>query len=724
MKKVTLSIGGMTCSACSSGLEKYLNKKDGIISASVNLVLAQASIEYDEKKINFKDFDKIISDAGFRNLGEYDILKENKKNYQKELLFVYLLFLIILMYTSMSHMFNFPTLSFMKPKNNPVGYGVSIFLLTIPFLIYGFDIIKNGIKNIIYRHPNMDSLVTTGVLASFLYSFVNLILIINGDSNLVENLYFESCAMVIYFVKLGRFIDHKSKEKTKKAIKELVQITPTKAKIESDGKIIEVTLDEIKKGDILVCSPGDRFAVDGIIIEGNTHIDESFITGESIPTRKSINSKVVAGSICIDGFVKYKAERIGKDSTISEIVRLVIDASSSKAPIAKIADTISSYFVPSIFIIAIITCISYLLLEELNSAVIHFVSVLVVACPCALGLATPLAIVVSEGKCAKEGILVKSSEILENISKIDTIIFDKTGILTYGKLKVSKVFNYSKISDNEILKYVSALEKQSTHPISNAFKDIKTNYLLDDFKNIPGIGLFGVIDDKEIYIGNNKIIDKLKIENKHIKDEKTLLNDSNSIIYVIINKEIVSLIGVKDILRNESKSVIKDLKKLNRNVIMLSGDSKIVASNIGTSIGIEKIIADVVPTEKEEAVKEEMKNHKVMMVGDGINDALALSVADVGLSINSGTDIAIDTADVILMNDNLENIVKLIEISKRTIKIIKENLFWAFFYNICMIPIAIGLFSFMGLTLTPVLGSIAMTISSLTVVINSLRLRK
>ncbi len=724
MKKISLKIEGMSCSACSVSLEKYLNKQDGVVNASVNLVLAQAQIEYDGKKLKLDDLNRFVSEAGFKSAGEYKLDLENKKDHSKIKLIIYLIILLVLMYVSMGHMLGLPQIPYLQMMKYQKNYALALLILTLPFFIYGFDILKSGFKNLFYRHPNMDSLVTIGVFASFIYSTINTILIFRGHISLVENLYFESCATVIYFIKLGRHIDNKSKEKTKDAIKELVQITPPKAYKRVNDEVIEVTIDEVEIDDILVCKPGQKFAVDGIIVKGSGHIDESFITGESTPSKKGKDEKVVAGSINVDGYIEYAAKRIGKDSTISEIVRLVIEASGTKAKISRIADTISSYFVPSIFIIAILTFISYLVFGSLNEGVISFVTVLVVACPCALGLATPLAMVVSEGVCAKNGILVKSSEILENASKIDTIIFDKTGTLTYGDLRISKMYNYSKMKDEEILKYVATLERQSTHPIAKPFKEIKTDYLIDEFENIAGIGIYGVIDDKEIYVGNNKLFTRLKIKNNHSAHEDELTKDLNSVIYVVIDKKVVALIGVKDIVRNDIKSVIKDLKKQNINVIMLSGDNEKVANLVGKSLGIDKIIANDLPEEKQEVIEEEMKTHSVMMVGDGINDALALTTATIGVSVNSGTDIAIDTSDVILMNDDLKKIIKLIEISKKTIKIIKENLFWAFFYNICMIPIAIGLLKGIGITLTPMFGSIAMTLSSLTVVLNSLRLRK
>ena len=722
MKNISLKIGGMTCSACSSGLEKHLNKQDGV-EATVNLVLAQATINYDDKKYKLSDIESFIKEAGFVSLGEYKF-DDNKKDNRKQMLFAFLFVLILLMYISMSHMIGLPVIPFLHMVNHPDNYALCLFGLTILFLIYGLDIIVSGFKNLFHKHPNMDTLVTMGVFASFIYSTINTILIINGNSDLVEHLYFESSAMIIYFIKLGRYIDSRSKEKTTEAIKELVTITPEKAYKEYDGKVISLTLDEVKKGDILVCRTGDKIAVDGKITSGTGHFDESFITGESTPVKKGIGDTVVAGSINLDGYVNYSAERIGKDSTVSEIVRLVLDASSTKAPIARIADKISAIFVPGVILIALLTFLISLLFMNFENSFISFVNVLVVACPCALGLATPLAIVVSEGKCARKGIIVKSSEILEIAKDIDTVVFDKTGTLTYGNLNISKIYNYSKIDEEEILKIVKTLEKKSNHPISGAFESIKTDYLVEDFKTLSGIGLSGIVNNKKVYVGNNKLFDKLNIKNKHSKDEDILVNDMNSIVYVIIDNEIVALIGVKDIVRNSVKEVIKRLKNLNKDVIMLSGDNDKVAKSIAESIGIDKVVSNVLPKDKEKYIKEELKDKKVMMVGDGINDAPSLASSLVGVSINSGTDIAMDTADVILMNDNLQNVITLVEISKKTIKIIKENLFWAFFYNIFMIIVATGLLKNFGVSMSPMYGSIFMTISSLTVVFNSLRLRK
>ncbi len=724
MKKVILKIEGMSCSACQNRVEKYLNKQDGV-NASVNLVMAQALIKYDEEKVTLNDLDRFVEESGYKSLGVYNKKEEEKKDNSKYYLISYAILTVVLMYISMSHMLELPIIPFLHMTRHPIYYAITLLLLTIPFLIYGLDIIKSGIGKMLHKSPNMDTLVTIGVLASFIYSLANLIIIITQKEKLVEHLYFESSAMIIYFTKLGRFIDKKSKEKTKEAIKELVQITPSSATIKTEDGEKEITIDKVKKDDILICKPGMKIAVDGTIMSGVAHLDEAFITGESIPSKKSTNDKVIAGSINIDGYIEYKAEKIGKDSTISEIVRLVVEATNTKAPIARIADIVSSYFVPAIIIIAILTFITYLLLgKEFNEAIISFVTVLVVACPCALGLATPLAVVVGEGVSAKKGILVKDSSTLEKAYKVDTIVFDKTGTLTHGNLKISEIENYSDYSNKKILNIVSSIENKSTHPIARAFKEITPDHNVSKFKNIPGIGLSAVINNKNIYVGNNRILKKIGIKNKYEETEKKLIQKGNSIIYVIENKTIIAIIGVKDVVRDNAKKTIKKLKIMNKKIIMLSGDNEYTSNIIGKYLQIDKVIAKVLPKEKEKVLNDLIKNnHKVMMVGDGINDAPALATSSVGVSINSGTDIAADSSDVILMNDDLSKIIDLLNISKKTIKIIKQNLFWAFFYNILMIPIAIGILKPVGISITPIFASLSMTISSLTVVFNSLRLK-
>ena len=732
MKKIILSIDGMTCSACSNGLEKYLNKQNGISKAVVNLVMANASIEYDEKILNQEKIEEFVKKAGFRSLGEFKEIKtENKTKKEKVKFIIFTLLAIILMYISMGHMINLPTLPYLNPHDNTTNYMVSLLILTILFVIYGFDIIKNGYKNLIHKTPNMDTLVGIGVITSFLYSLYNMYLAFSGNHHQVMNLYFESAAIVIYFVKLGRYIDGISKNKTREAIQKLVKITPNKAVIKKDGILKEVTLDEIHKGDIVVAKAGEKIAVDGEIIEGKAHIDESFITGESKPVTKETGSKVLAGSFNYDGYIEYKAERIGKESTVSEIVKLVVEASNTKAPIAKAADKVSGYFVPCLIAIAILTFVIYLAIgQSFEAAITTFVTILVVACPCSLGLATPLAIIVSEGLCATNGILIKKSEILENAQKTNTIVFDKTGTLTYGKLKISEVINYSSMADDVLLQLVGSIESKGTHPIGKAFVDyLEENKLekleVQEFENISGYGVIGRVNNQRIIIGNSKILESHNIENNYKKDEKELTIKGNGIVYVAQDEKVIALIGVKDIVRSEAKDVINTLKSMNIETIMLTGDNKETAKKIAKEIGITKVISDVLPTEKSNTIKKlKAENKFVMMCGDGINDSPALAISDIGVSVNSGTDIAMDSSDVILTKNDLCTIINLINISKKTIKNIKQNLFWAFFYNSLMIPVAMGVLKPIGISINPMIASLAMVLSSITVIINTLRLKK
>jgi len=729
MKKIILKIDGMTCSACSSSLEKYLLKQEGIDDALVNLVMSSASITY-EDNITMDDLNRFVSEAGFKSLGLYNE-NEDKDNNRTKYFVVNGLLALLVLYISMSHMIHLPVIPFLHMINYPVNYSVCLFIFSLYFIYFGRDIIISGIKNIKYKSPNMDTLVTLGVVSSFIFSTFNMIMILKGNNEYVENLYFESVCIILYLIKFGRYIDGISKEKTKDTIKGLVTITPNKAILFINNKEKKVSIDEVKKGDILIVKPGNRFAVDGVIVKGSTHVDESFISGESIPIKKSINDKVVAGSINLDGEVLYKAENIGRDSTISEIVRLVVEATNTKAPIARIADKVSGIFVPVVIFIALLTLIIHLILgASFNESIVYFVTVLVCACPCALGLATPLAIVVSEGLCAKNGILVKKSEILENVNKVDVIVFDKTGTLTYGNLRISKIINKSNYSDNDLIEIVSSLENKTAHPIASSFKEYsKTNNLksldVDNFKNIAGIGLSGTINDKSYLVGNNKLFDKYKINNNMLREEKKLSLDGNSIVYVIEDKKVIGLIGVKDIIRDNAKDVINKLKNIDKRIIMLTGDNEITADIIAKSIGIKEVIANVSPKDKSNKIKElKNKGFKVMMVGDGINDAPSLSLADIGVSLNSAIDIAVDSADVILMRNDLNSIYNLFDIGKRTLGNIKENLFWAFFYNACMIPISCGLFKFINITMNPMIAGLAMTLSSFTVIINALRLKR
>ena len=704
----------MTCSACSNGLEKYLNKQEGVISASVNLVMATALIEY-EDNLSIKDLNRFVKEAGFKSLGEK---KEEKKSNELTKLIIFSILGIILMYISMGQMINLPTPKILNMMESPRVYAITLMILSLLFIFYGFDIIKNGIKNIVHKMPNMDSLVGVGVIVNFVYSLWNTIQVFMGNTSLVHHLYFESSAIIILFVKIGRYIDKKNKDKAVDTIKNLVTITPKNGTILKDGKELQVTINEIQKGDTIISKPGEKIAVDGTIINGKTHTDESFITGESKPVSKKVGDTVIAGSINYDGYIEYRAEKIGRDSSISNIVKMVVEATNTKAPIARIADKISGYFVPAIFIIALISFIlNFIITKDINESILALVSVLVVACPCALGLATPLAMVVAIGNCSRRGILVKSSETLEAINKVDTIVFDKTGTLTTGKMSIADGV-YNEVT----LKILKSLEKNSNHPLAKSiYNNERDIFEVQDFEEVPGLGVKGIINGKQYYAGNYKYVEKMNVENKLRDNEAIFASKGESIVYLFDEKETILIIGLADTIKKDITDTIKKLEKLDKKIIMLTGDNEKTARAIAKQIGIENIISNVNPKQKLAKIKELNKNNNVAMVGDGINDSPSLKAAIVGISVENGTDISADSADVILLNENMDNIVKIFDLGKRTIRIIKENLFWALFYNVCMIPLATGL---LPIALNPMIASLAMTLSSLTVVLNSLRLLK
>ena len=724
MKKIVLNIEGMTCSACSNGLEKYLNKQKGIHRAEVNLVMATALIEYDDN-LKIEDLNKMVQGAGFKSLGERNDKKEKRNELKKVIIFSILG--IILMYISMGAMINLPVPEIIDMNKNPIIYSIVIAILSFTFLIYGFDIIKNGVKNIIHKMPNMDSLVGIGVIVNFLYSIWNTILVFQGQTQMVHHLYFESSAIIILFVKIGRYIDGKNKNKAVDSIKNLVTITPKNGTILKDGKEKTVTINEIEKGDNVICKPGEKIAVDGKVTKGETHTDESFITGESKPVTKKVGSKVLAGSINYDGYIEYEAERIGKDSSISQIVNLVVEATNTKAPIARLADKISGYFVPIIFLIAIISFILNLAIySEIDKAILSLVSVLVVACPCALGLATPLAMVVAIGNCSKRGVLIKSSESIEALKHIDTIVFDKTGTLTEGKLSIVDG-EYTK----ENIKILQSLEVMSNHPIAKSIANYNTETLLEnennqkqlyevkEFKEIPGKGIQGSINGKTYYAGNQKLLNEKNIKNIYEEKELEYSKKGESIVYLFDEKEVLAIVGLSDKIKENMEEIIQKIKENGYKVIMLTGDNETTAKAIDKKLNIEEVISNVSPKEKQDKIKEINKNNYCLMVGDGINDSPALKTATVGISVANGTDMSADSADIILLKDNMNLILELLNIGKKTIRIVKQNLFWALFYNICMIPLAMGI---LPISLNPMIASLAMTFSSLTVVLNSLRL--
>ena len=706
MKKKILNIEGMTCSACSNGLEKYLNKQEGIKEASVNLVMAEAMINYDETKLNEQDLSRFVKEAGFKSLGE--IRNDGNSKNELKLIVFFAVLCILLMAISMG----IKDFKQIQPKL----YTTIMLVSAILGMVWGFDIIKNGVKNILHKMPNMDSLVGIGVVVNFLYSLYNAILIYQENGS-VTNLYFESSIMIILFVKIGRYIDKKNRAKAIETIKNLVTITPKNGTIIREGKEHNVTINEIQKGDIVICKPGEKIAVDGIVTKGQTYTDESFLTGESKPVSKDVGSNVMAGSINYNGYIEYEAINIGKDSSISHIVDLVVEATNTKAPIERIADKISGYFVPFIFIVAVISFIlNFAITKDISAAVTALVTVLVVACPCALGLATPLAMVIAIGNGSKKGIVIKSSESLEAINKIDKIIFDKTGTITKGKLSITDQ-KYINTNKGELLKLLQSLESRSNHPLAKSIcNNITELYNVEDFEEIAGKGVKGKIKDKLYFAGNKKLFEGY--ENIFKTQEIEYSKKGESIVYFGDEKQILAVFGLRDEIKEDAKETISELKRMGKEVIMLSGDNEITAKAIAKEMEIDEVYTDCSPEEKLEKI---MILKDCAMVGDGINDSPALKKATIGISVANGTDISSDSSDVILMVNNMNRIVYLFELGKKTLKIIKENLFWAMFYNICMIPLATGL---LPIKLTPMIASIAMTFSSLTVVLNSLRLSK
>lgn len=730
MKKVLIKVEGMTCAGCASGLERYLNKQNGIIKAEVNLVMCNTSIEYDEKVINLNNIDKYIKDAGFKSLGQDKLdLEKNKMKKERLELCIIVALGIITMIVSMGHMIGIKV-PFFDINTKPKAYTILLFVLSSLVIGLSYKIIVNGIKKLLHKMPNMDTLISIGVVTSYIYSIYFFILTLVKDVTYAHRLYFEASVMVLVFSKIGRYIENRSKMKTKEAIVKLMSITPNVAFVSKEGKLVKVSIDEIKKGDVVIARPGEKIAVDGTILNGNTHIDDSFITGESVPQNRKKGDKVVAGSINLDGYIEYVAEKIGKDTTVSEIVKMVVNAVNTKAPIASFADKISYYFVPTVILIAILSFVTWLMLGESFAFALNiFMSVLVVACPCALGLATPIAVAVATGSLAQKGLVIKNSKVLENTNKINTVVFDKTGTLTEGKLSISNIYRYTTLSENGILEIVGAMERKSEHPIAKAIvnrcneQEIKL-VNIKDVQNLAGYGMKAKYDGKEILVGSKNFMLEKGVSLEKV-DEEVVYAAGNVVIFVSIDCTLASIIELKDRIKKEAKKVVENLNKQNIEVVMLTGDGESAANKVASETGINIVKAAVLPKGKSKYIENLKKSgKKVMMIGDGINDAPSLVLADLGVSLETSTDIAIDSSDVVVMNNDLSKILLLLKMSKKTLKVIKENLFWAFIYNVIMLPISAGIFAKYNVVLSPMYSALAMTISSVTVVLNSLRLKK
>lgn len=738
VKTYNFKIEGMTCSACANRVERVTRKLDGVENATVNFATEKLTIKVNEDEISYGDIKAAVDKAGYKLIKEEVKDKENQgeeKSEASKLLTRFissLIFTVPLLIITMGHMVGMHLPSIIDPMANPLNFALIQLILTLPVMIAGYKFYKVGLKNLIKLSPNMDSLISIGTLAAFIYGIFAIYKIMQGDHEYAMHLYFESAAVILTLITLGKYLEAVSKGKTSQAIKALMGLAPKTATIIRDNKEIVVPVEEVIVGDIVLVKPGEKLPVDGEVIEGNTSIDESMLTGESIPVEKSMGSSVIGASINKTGFIKYKATRVGRDTALAQIVKLVEDAQGSKAPIAKLADVISAYFVPVVIGLAVIASVGWLIAGETPIfSLTIFIAVLVIACPCALGLATPTAIMVGTGKGAENGVLIKGGEPLETTYKLKTIVFDKTGTITEGKPKVTDIITNGE-SEEEILILAASAEKGSEHPLGEAIvKDAEEKGLslkvIDKFNAIPGHGIEVEIDKKSILLGNKKLMMEKNINISSLDETSDrLASEGKTPMYIAIDGNAAGIIAVADTVKASSKNAIESLHKMGIKVAMITGDNKRTADAIAKQVGIDIVLSEVLPEDKANEVKKlQVDGNRVGMVGDGINDAPALAQADIGIAIGSGTDVAIESADIVLMRSDLMDVISAIKLSKATIKNIKENLFWAFGYNVLGIPVAMGvLHIFGGPLLNPMIAAGAMSLSSVSVLLNALRLRR
>lgn len=736
-------ITGMTCAACSSAVERVTRKMDGVAESNVNLATALLTITYDETKVTPEMIIKKVDRAGFgaelfiekskKEKKEEDENSEEAVKKTKYRLIANIILSIPLLYICLGHMLpiSLPLPAFMDMHHAPLTFALIQMVLTIIVLINGRKFYIVGFKSLFKGHPNMDSLVAIGTGSAFIYSLVMTITIPSNPSN-VHNLYYESAAVVVTLVMVGKYMEGRSKNKTSEAIRKLMELAPDTAIVIRNGGQIEVPVEQVAVGELILIKPGSRIPLDGVIVEGNTSVDESMLTGESIPVEKVIDDEVIGGSVNYQGAVTVKVTHVGSDTTLAKIVKMMEDAQGKKAPISKLADTVAGYFVPAVMAIAVIAAIIWLLLgKDITFVLTIFVSVLVIACPCALGLATPTAIMVGTGLGANHGILIKSGEALEISHKVNAVVLDKTGTITEGKPAVTKVLSYN-MSETELLKIAASCEQVSEHPLGQAIvNDAKEKQIellkVTDFQSITGQGIEAVIEGITYYIGNKKLCTEQGLDYAtYEKEAEAQANKGQTPMFVGCDGKVIGIVCVADTLKATSADAIRKIKELGIEVHMLTGDNRLTADYIGKKVGVDHVIAEVLPNDKASVVEKLQSEGKcVMMVGDGINDAPALVQANVGVAIGSGSDIALDSSDVVLMKSDLNDVYKAIKLSKATIRNIKQNLFWAFFYNACGLPLAAGaLYAINEMLLSPVIGGFAMSLSSVCVVSNALRLRR
>lgn len=739
-------VTGMTCSACSSRVEKCVEKLDGVNTVSVNLLTNSMQVDFDENKLTEEKIADSVIQAGYgmeiptgkseKKEEKEDIVEKNIESMKKRTIWSFI-FLIPLMYVAMGHMVGLPQPSFLRGDVNAVSFALTQFLLCIPVLYINRAYFERGFRSLIHGAPNMDTLISVGSGASLIYGIFAIYRMGYGlgiqNMELVHrylhDLYFESAVMILALINIGKYLEARSKGKTSEAIQKLMDLAPKTALVERNGQVVEIAAEDMLTGDILQVKPGSSIPADGVVIEGRTSVDEAAITGESMPVEKKEGDTVTAATLNKTGFIRMRAARVGQDTTFSQIIRLVEEASSSKAPIARMADKIAGIFVPTVMGIALLTGIVWLLMgAEFEFALSCAIAVLVISCPCALGLATPVAIMVGTGKGAENGILIKSGEALEVTHNVQSVVLDKTGTITEGKPVVTDIISFG-MSENKILEISAALEKKSEHPLAEAVL-LKAKGMelpnAENFAAIPGKGITAKIQGNIYYAGNQKLMQEQGIScEKALSSMEKLSKEGKTPLILADEKQVFGIIGVADVVKPTSAKAIQELKKLGIQVIMLTGDNARTAKAIQKQLDIDTVIAEVLPQDKEREISRLQEEGKtVAMVGDGLNDAPALARADVGIAIGAGTDVAIESADIVLMKNDLQDVATAIELSKAVIRNIKENLFWAFFYNVCGIPLAAGvLYPVFGLKLSPMFGAAAMSLSSLFVVSNALRLR-
>lgn len=742
-KNTELFIEGMTCASCSAAVERAVKKLDGISAAQVNLATNTGSFIYDPTLVSLPQIKSAIVNAGYtpkdiegeKTRTEQEARRDEEEGKMRIRLIIAAVFSAPILYIAMSHMFpqlGLPIPYFMGSHDFPLIFALVQLALTIPVVIAGSKFYTRGIRSLFKGSPNMDSLVAIGTGSAFLYSLFATVQIYLGEFSFAKSLYFESAAVVITLVMLGKYLEAVSKGKTSEAIKKLMQLRPTTAVVERNGRELEILIDEVLVGDTVLVRPGSAFPVDGNILEGITSVDESMLTGESLPVEKQPGSDVTGGSMNGEGLVKYRATRVGADTALSKIIQLVEEAQGKKAPIAKLADIVSGYFIPIVLVIAVLAAAGWAIAgKDFNFVLTIFVSVLVIACPCALGLATPTAIMVGTGKGAELGILMKGGEALETTHKVNTVVLDKTGTITEGKPRLTDIRTYD-FSEAEALMLCASAERGSEHPIARAIvEDANEKKIVlqqpESFQALPGRGIEAVVASRMVLAGNSKLMAEKGIDiSLAASDAEKLSHTGRTLMYVAVNGRLSALLAAADTVKKSSREAIAKLKNMGIDVYMITGDNKNTAAVIAAEVGIDHILADVLPGEKAGEVKRlQESGRKVAMVGDGINDAPALVQADVGMAIGTGTDVAVESADVVLMRGDLNEVPSAIALSRATIRNIKQNLFWAFVYNLLGIPFAAGVvYLFGGPLLSPIFAGAAMAFSSVSVVSNALRLRR